>query len=156
MLKNEPENAAPNTEKTDDSALLARRRLLKLGAYVPPAIVGMAVLGSMPGSASAHGHHGTVGSCMPSACQPCVNENSGDNDGGDKNGGDKNGGEHGHHHRHHSERDHRQCQIAKEKKKHEKHGRKHHNKKRTDNKKNSPQAPTIPGTNREKSAWPFF
>jgi len=143
MLKNEP-------EKTDNSALLARRRLLKLGAYVPPAIIGMAVLGSMPGSASASGTHGTVGSCMPSACQPCVDENSGNKDGNNKNGGDKNGDGH------HSGRDHQQCQIAKEKKKHEKHGNKHQSHKKSDNKKNKSQAPTIPGSNREKSAWPFF
>lgn len=50
-----------------DQALLARRRLLRLGAYVPPAILGMAILGSMPTAA-----HAAIGSCSPSACQPCI------------------------------------------------------------------------------------
>jgi hypothetical protein len=64
----DPDNK--NTATGTDQALLARRRLLKLGAYVPPAIIGMAIIGSIPASASAHGS--TVGSCLPSACQPCV------------------------------------------------------------------------------------
>jgi hypothetical protein len=55
-----------------DQALLARRRLLKLGAYVPPAILGMAILGSMPSAAYA-----TIGSCSPSACQPCLDASKG-------------------------------------------------------------------------------
>lgn len=90
-----PEQEAP----AEDTALLARRRLLKLGAYVPPAIVGMAVLGSFsdPAFASKHGH-GTVGSCMPSACRPCIDEKD-DDDFAKK------------------QKDHFHCEIEKEKKK---------------------------------------
>lgn len=55
-----------------DQVSLARRRLLKLGAYVPPAILGMAILGSMPSTAYA-----TIGSCKPSACQPCLDAKEG-------------------------------------------------------------------------------
>jgi len=47
--------------------MLARRRLLKLGAYVPPAVLGMMIVGGMPTPAQA-----VVGSCCPSACQPCI------------------------------------------------------------------------------------
>ncbi len=60
-----------------------RRRLLKLGAYVPPAVLGMMIVGGLPRDAMAsghehqdHGHHGhghhTVGSCAPAACAPCI------------------------------------------------------------------------------------
>jgi len=62
----------------------ARRRLLKIGAYVPPAIVGMAIIGSMPGTA----HAKKPGSCMPSACKPCVDIGDGKDD-KDKDHGDK-------------------------------------------------------------------
>ena len=54
--------------------MLARRRLLKLGAYIPPAILGMMILG-LPQSAEA-----VVGSCCPSACNPCIELASGDID----------------------------------------------------------------------------
>jgi len=48
----------------------ARRRLLKLGAYVPPAILGMAIISSMPGTADAAATW--KASCKPSACKPCI------------------------------------------------------------------------------------
>ncbi|MDX8391914.1 MAG: hypothetical protein R8K53_05025 [Mariprofundaceae bacterium] len=85
-----------STDKTDESALLARRRLLKLGAYVPPAIVGMAMIGSMPKAA-----HAAVGSCLPSSCQPCV----------DSDDDDTYNGKHPH------DEDVRSCKIEKTKKK---------------------------------------
>ena len=50
-----------------DEDLRARRRLLKLGAYVPPAVLGMMILGGLPRNAEA-----VIGSCAPSACQPCI------------------------------------------------------------------------------------
>jgi len=56
-----PKHATTNDE------MLARRRLLKLGAYVPPAVLGMMIVGGMPTPAQA-----VVGSCCPSACQPCI------------------------------------------------------------------------------------
>jgi len=90
-------------EQTDESALLARRRLLKLAAYVPPAIVGMAIVGSAANAAHASsGHGGTVGSCMPSACQPCI----------DSDDDDSYNGKHPH------DDDVRACKIGKTKKKH--------------------------------------
>ena len=49
---------------TADPAFQSRRRLLKLGAYVPPAILGMAIISSTA-------HAGATGSCNPSACNPC-------------------------------------------------------------------------------------
>ena len=54
-----------------DEELRARRRLLKLGAYVPPAVLGMMILGGLPRNAEA-----VVGSCAPSACQPCIDMNN--------------------------------------------------------------------------------
>jgi len=58
-----------------DQASLSRRRLLKLGAYVPPAIIGMAIISSMPGVSHADDDKDKGGggnaSCMPSACSPC-------------------------------------------------------------------------------------
>ena len=85
----------------EDPVLQSRRRLLKLGAYVPPAIVGMAIISSMSQSSFAAnsnansnanqgqgnqgqgnqgqgnqggGSHGGghQGSCKPSACRPCM------------------------------------------------------------------------------------
>lgn len=77
----------------DEQAMQARRRLLRLGVYVPPAIVGMAILGhasnafasvgeddGKSGSGGSSGH--TIGSCMPSACQPCIDYD--DEEGKDK------------------------------------------------------------------------
>ena len=58
--------AALNKESISDT----RRRLLKLGAYVPPAIVGMAIIGSLPGTADAKNNW--KASCKPSACKPCA------------------------------------------------------------------------------------
>ena len=56
-----------------DPVLQSRRRLLKLGAYVPPAILGMAIISS---AAHASGDDksggGATGSCNPSACNPCL------------------------------------------------------------------------------------
>ena len=55
-----------------DPVLQSRRRLLKLGAYVPPAILGMAIISS---AAHASGDDksggGNIGSCNPNACSPC-------------------------------------------------------------------------------------
>ena len=54
----------------------ARRRLLKLGAYVPPAILGMAIM-AQTGLAQASGNSsnsnggGSGASCCPLACSPC-------------------------------------------------------------------------------------
>lgn len=63
-------------QETPASKFEARRRLLKLGAYVPPAILGMMIMGQKSAWASGgHGGHGGHGgaSCNPSACNPCVN-----------------------------------------------------------------------------------
>ena len=60
------DNNQPNHTTTSDE-MLARRRLLKLGVYVPPAVLGMMIVGGMPTLAQA------VASCCPSACQPCIN-----------------------------------------------------------------------------------
>ncbi len=65
------------TLDTADLTSLSRRRLLKLGAYVPPAIVGMAIISSMPDAAQAGGKDkdkggGGHGSCNPNACNPCI------------------------------------------------------------------------------------
>jgi len=57
----------PDHRETTNDEMLARRRLLKLGAYVPPAVLGMMIVGGMPTQAMA-----VVGSCCPSACQPCI------------------------------------------------------------------------------------
>jgi len=90
--------AAESTETENTSQ--DRRRLLKLGAYIPPAIVGMAIISGMPGTA----HASKPGSCMPSACQPCIDYD-------DENHGSKNKN---------SEQDHQkkkvQCEIEKVKK----------------------------------------
>ena len=48
---------------------LARRRLLKLGVYVPPAILGMATISNAASTANASKYKG---SCKPSACKPCI------------------------------------------------------------------------------------
>jgi len=102
MPIDDQKKALSSKEQTDESALLARRRLLKLGAYVPPAIVGMAIIGSAANAAHASsGHGGTVGSCMPSACQPCV----------DSDDDDSYNGKHPH------DDDVRSCKIEKTKKK---------------------------------------
>ncbi len=67
----------------------ARRRLLKLGAYVPPAILGMAIM-ARTGLAQASGNNsnsnGNSGraTCCPLACNPCA---SGGNSNGNGNGG---------------------------------------------------------------------
>jgi len=55
--------------QTDTQISLTRRRLLKLGAYVPPAILGMAFINSAAGAANTSKYKG---SCKPSACKPCV------------------------------------------------------------------------------------
>ena len=138
----------PSTDdknKIEESAhrndvLLARRRLLRLGAYVPPAIVGMAIIGSIPkafasdsgantggsantvpgtgygaggpgdsygpgkgaGQGQGPGYHGhNIGSCMPSACRPCIDCDDDDN----KNG------------KHPHDKDVDSCRIEKAKKK---------------------------------------
>lgn len=66
-----PENTQQDHQKPKrtiiSDEMLARRRLLKLGAYVPPAVLGMMIVGGMPTPAQA-----VVGSCCPSACQPCI------------------------------------------------------------------------------------
>ena len=60
----------------------ARRRLLKLGAYVPPAILGMAIM-AQTGRALAEGNKNRNGngnenepSCCPRGCAPCGNANN--------------------------------------------------------------------------------
>jgi len=96
-MSEDAEKIMPNNISADDGSTPvseARRRLLKIGAYVPPAIVGMAVIGSVSGTAHASGsehaggsgHGGAVGSCMPSACQPCVDFDHEDGKDDDKNG----------------------------------------------------------------------
>ncbi|MDQ6958408.1 MAG: hypothetical protein Q9M24_04770 [Mariprofundaceae bacterium] len=71
-----PENMQQNQQQPKrtiiSDEMLARRRLLKLGAYVPPAVLGMMIIGGMPTPAQA-----VVGSCCPSACQPCISLTSG-------------------------------------------------------------------------------
>ncbi|MDX8390880.1 MAG: hypothetical protein R8M38_10375 [Mariprofundaceae bacterium] len=54
--------------------LLARRRLLKIGAYVPPLVLGMMI--AAPYSASAGNNNPKAGvgnglSCAPCSCAPC-------------------------------------------------------------------------------------
>lgn len=92
-----------------DATSQARRRLLKMGAYVPPAIVGMAIIGgtsrafaSENGKGHAYGH--TIGSCMPSACKPCVDYD-------DEEGKDKDKYDEGRH-----QRNRYQCEVEKAKK----------------------------------------
>jgi len=70
--KNEEASASSQTS-------MARRRLLRLGAYVPPAIVGMAIINGMPGTAFAN----KPGSCRPSACRPCIDDGHGKGKGKD-------------------------------------------------------------------------
>jgi len=95
----------PTTSKAEESTETEntsqdRRRLLKLGAYIPPAIVGMAIISGMPGTA----HARKPGSCMPSACNPCIEYDDEDHGRKDKT----------------SEQDHRnkkaQCDVEKVKK----------------------------------------
>ena len=68
------DNARNETDLASDS----RRRLLKLGAYVPPAIIGMAIISSMPGGVHASDDKdkddggGANMSCNPNACNPCI------------------------------------------------------------------------------------
>ncbi len=69
----ETKMTAPEASPADEE-LRARRRLLKLGAYVPPAVLGMMILGGLPRNAEA-----VVGSCAPSACQPCIDVAAGIN-----------------------------------------------------------------------------
>jgi len=66
---------AQQPQNTPADEFQARRRLLKLGAYVPPAILGMMIMGQKSAWADGKGggkggHHGA--SCGPSACSPCV------------------------------------------------------------------------------------
>lgn len=70
-------------ETKDEAAPVSddRRRLLKLGAYVPPAILGMAILGREADASEGDSYKGhNIGSCLPSACSPCL-------DSGNKNKG---------------------------------------------------------------------
>jgi len=95
----------PTTNKAEErteteSTSQDRRRLLKLGAYIPPAIVGMAIISGMPGTA----HANKPGSCMPSACKPCIDD---DDD-------DKYGNKHGDKQKHNQNM--AQCQVEKAKK----------------------------------------
>ncbi len=68
---NDKETTPAHARESADEAMRARRRLLKLGAYVPPAVLGMMILGGLPRNAEA-----VVGSCAPSACQPCIDMNN--------------------------------------------------------------------------------
>jgi len=114
-----------------DATSQARRRLLRMGAYVPPAIVGMAIIGGTSrafasgnsghgnayGHNSGHGHGHTVGSCMPSACQPCVDYD-------DEEGKDKDKYDEGHH-----QRNKYRCEVERAKKEYnDKKKKKHKNK----------------------------
>jgi len=60
-------NQTNHRKNGPNDEMMARRRLLKLGAYVPPAVLGMMIVGGMPTPAQA-----VVGSCCPAACQPCI------------------------------------------------------------------------------------
>jgi hypothetical protein len=55
-----------------DPVFQSRRRLLKLGAYVPPAILGMAIISTAHASDDKDKGGGNSGSCNPSACNPCL------------------------------------------------------------------------------------
>ena len=77
----------------------ARRRLLKLGAYVPPAILGMAIM-AQTGLAQASGNNsnsngnggGSGTSCCPLACSPCVTTGNSNGSGGNSSGGNSSSG----------------------------------------------------------------
>ncbi len=58
----------PNNKQhnPDSDEMLARRRLLKLGVYVPPAVMGMMIFGTDIAFADK-----TTASCCPNACTPC-------------------------------------------------------------------------------------
>ncbi|MDQ6972254.1 MAG: hypothetical protein Q9M30_06360 [Mariprofundaceae bacterium] len=160
-MSEDAEKTVPNNASADDGPMPvseARRRLLKIGAYVPPAIVGMAVIGSISGTAhaSGHGHGGAVGSCMPSACQPCVDFDHEDGKDDDKNG---------HHGKH--ERDKKRCEVEKEKKKRRDKKNKHNNKSsgnsghgssNSSKKTNQSSGPSSSGGGSQggQSIWPFF
>jgi len=64
----QPEHGETVRNETITDEMLARRRLLKLGVYVPPAVLGMMIVGGMPTPAQA-----ALGSCCPNACNPCIN-----------------------------------------------------------------------------------
>ncbi len=64
MADTKPLNSQQRKPASDE--MLIRRRLLKLGAYVPPAIMGMMILGT--GIASADDD---AVSCCPKVCSPC-------------------------------------------------------------------------------------
>jgi len=61
----QPDHGETVRDETISDDMLARRRLLKLGVYVPPAVLGMMIVGGMPTQAVA-------GSCCPVACNPCT------------------------------------------------------------------------------------
>jgi len=63
MADTKPLNNQQRKPPASDEMLI-RRRLLKLGAYVPPAIMGMMIFGTGIASASAV-------SCCPKICSPC-------------------------------------------------------------------------------------
>ncbi len=67
MPENTQQDHQQSKHTTSSDEMLARRRLLKLGVYIPPAVLGMMIIGGMPTPAQA-----VVGSCCPSACQPCL------------------------------------------------------------------------------------
>jgi uncharacterized protein (DUF2345 family) len=71
-----------NARNKNDLASDSRRRLLKLGAYVPPAIIGMAIISNMPGevlakSGESKSGGGAAMSCNPNACNPCLGDKDG-------------------------------------------------------------------------------
>ena len=68
MMEGASSNGQNHKPASDE--MLVRRRLLKLGAYVPPAIMGMMILGTVSAFADG-GDHGTSASCCPRACNPC-------------------------------------------------------------------------------------
>lgn len=81
MADAEQPQTAP--QKTPSNEFETRRRLLRLGAYAPPAILGMMIMGQRSawasgdksGKSGGGGHgcnpHGGA-SCSPSACSPCI------------------------------------------------------------------------------------
>jgi len=62
MADAKPCNNQQRKQASDE--MLARRRLLKLGAYIPPVMMGMMILGTDVAYAAA-------ASCCPKLCSPC-------------------------------------------------------------------------------------
>jgi hypothetical protein len=64
---------AQQQQKTSANEFEARRRLLKLGVYAPPAILGMMIMGQKSAwAANPHCAPYRRPSCKPAACKPCT------------------------------------------------------------------------------------